>query len=163
MSNPSFGTQFSSQFWYSCLIPVLVHNSQLSSGVLLSSESLMLYLDLHLYHSTHFAQPCLARGKALVHMFNLCFATNVLFKLSKLHFSLHQWHGTRIPSQGQAPGCPSTHVQFQFWYTSLISVFLPMFYLHYQSYTLTCTNGMALTVLSQLARGKPLGPLSPHV
>ena len=29
-------------------------------------------------------------------MFNLCFATNVLFKLSKLHFSLHQWHGSRF-------------------------------------------------------------------
>ena len=49
-----------------CLIPVLVHNSHLSSGVLRSSESSMLYFDLHLYHSTRFARPCLARGKPLV-------------------------------------------------------------------------------------------------
>ena len=75
------------------------------------------------------------------------------------------WHSLRsaMPSQGQAPGSPSAHVQFQFWYTCLISVFLPMFYLHYQSYTLTCTNGMALTALSQLARGKPLGPQNPVI
>ena len=110
------GTHAWSQFWYSCLIPVFVHTSHLSSGVLLSSESSMLYLDLHLYHSTHFAWPCLARGTwspkytffipVLVHMFNPCFATNVLFKLSKLHFSLHQWHGTcctQPACQGQAP------------------------------------------------------------
>ena len=49
------------------------------------------------------------------------------------------------------------------WYTCLISVLLLMFYLSYQSYTLACTNGMALTALGQLARGKPLGPPSPHV
>ena len=90
--------------------------SHLSSGVLLSSELSMLYLDLHLYHSTRFAWPCLARGKplspqytffipVLAHMFNLSFATNVLFKLSNLNFSLHQWHGTccaQPACQGQA-------------------------------------------------------------
>ena len=87
------GTHASSQFWYTSLIPVFLHifhlmaqhslprvlcldagyslfthffHVQVSSGVLLSPESSMLYLDLHLYHSTHFARPCLARGKPLV-------------------------------------------------------------------------------------------------
>ena len=101
------GTHAWSQFWYSCWIPVLVHSSHLSSGLLLSSESSMLYLDLHLHHSTRFARPCVARG--------------------------------------------------------LISVLLLMFYLSYQSYTLACTNGMALAALGQLARGKPFGPPSPHI
>ena len=42
----------------------------------------------------------------LIHMFNLCFSTYVLLKLSKLHFNLHQWHGTHCAQpawQGQAP------------------------------------------------------------
>ena len=42
----------------------------------------------------------------LIHMFNLCFSTYVLLKLSKLHFNLHQWHGTHSAQpacQGQAP------------------------------------------------------------
>ena len=68
-----------------------------------------------------------------------------------------------MPCQGQAPGPPSTHFLFQFWYTCLFSLLLLMFYLNYQTYTLACTNGMALTALGQLARGKPLGPPSPHV
>ena len=74
------GMHASSQFSYSSLIPVLVHNSHLSSGVLLSSESSMLYLDLHLYHSTRFARLCLARGKPLVppvHIFYSCSGTHV--------------------------------------------------------------------------------------
>ena len=73
------GTHASSQFWYSSSIPVLVHNSHLSSGVL-SSESSILYLDLHLYHSTRFAWPCLARGKPLVppvHIFYSCSGPHV--------------------------------------------------------------------------------------
>ena len=37
-----------------------------------------------------------------------------------------------------------------------------MFYLNYQSYTLTCTYGMALAALGQLARGKPPGPPSAY-
>ena len=51
----------------------------------------------------------------------------------------------------------------QFWYTCLISLLLLIFYLSYQTYTLANTNGMALVALSQLARGKPLGPFSAHV
>ena len=56
-----------------------------------------------------------------------------------------------MPCQGQAPGPPSTHFLFQFWYTCLFSLLLLMFYLNYQTYTLACTNGMALTALRQLA------------
>ena len=120
-----------SQLWYSCLIPVLVHNSHLSSGVLLSSESSMLYLDLHLYHSTHFTQPCLARGKALVHMFNLCFATNVLFKSPKLHFSLHQWHGTCFARPCLPRGKPLGPQ-----YTCSIPVLVHLFDLCFSTYVL---------------------------
>ena len=77
----------------------------------------MLHLDLHLYHRTRFTWPCLARGKplvpqytcsipVLVHMFNLCFSTYVLLKLSKLHFNLHLCHGTcwaQPGCQGKSP------------------------------------------------------------
>ena len=54
--------------------------SHLSSGVLLSSESSIFYLHLHLDHSTRFARPCLARGKPLVppvHIFYSCSGTHV--------------------------------------------------------------------------------------
>ena len=37
-----------------------------------------------------------------------------------------------------------------------------MFYLNYQSYTLTCTYAMALAVVGQLARGKPPEPPSAY-
>ena len=74
----------------------------------------MLHLDLHLYHSTCFARPGASPWSpqytcsipVLVHMFNLCFSTYFLVKLSKLHFNLHLWHGThcaRPACQRQAP------------------------------------------------------------
>ena len=127
------GTHVQSQLWYSCLIPVLVHTSYLSSGTHLSSQ----------FWCTPLTQ-----------------IINVTLRPALIpQDSLH----SAMPCQGQAPGPPSMHVQFQFWYTCLFSLLLLMFYLSYQTYTLACTNGMALAVLGQLARGKPLGPPSPHV
>ena len=98
MFNPSFGTHFSSQFWYTSFIQII--NVILRPGLITQ-------------HSLHSAMPC----------------------------------------QGQAPGPPSTHFLFLFWYTCLISLLLVMFYLSYQTYTLACTNGMALTVLSHAFPG----------
>ena len=62
----------------------------------------------------------------------------------------HSLHSA-MPCQGQAPGPPSTHFLFLVWYTCLISLLLVMFYLSYQTYTLACTNGMALAA----CQGKP--------
>ena len=68
-----------------------------------------------------------------------------------LHLDLHLYHSTRFARPGASPWSPQ--------YTCLTSVFLLIFQLNYQSYTLTCTYGMAL---GQLARGKPPGPPSAY-
>ena len=93
------GTHVQSQFWCTCLIPVLVHTSHgtvhifhSSSGALLSSESLM----LHLYHSIHSAWPCLASGKPLVppvhtfyFQFQFTYSISILLFMLYLNYQSH--------------------------------------------------------------------------
>ena len=119
MFNPSFGTHFSSQFCCTSFIWII---------------NIILRPALIPQHSLHSAMPCQGQAPGppvhifipvLVHMFNLCFATNVLLKLSKLHFSLHKWHGTRCAQ----PACKEAPWTSQC--TCLIPVLTHTFYLNH--------------------------------
>ena len=103
--NPSFGTQFSSQFWCTPFIWII----------------------------------------------------NVI-----LRPALIPQHSLRSAMPGASPWSPQYTCSIPVMVHMFNLFFLLMFYLNYQSYTLTCTYGMALTALSQLARGKPPGPPSAY-
>ena len=108
MLNPSSGTHLYSQFWYTLLISVVVYFIHLNHQCYTYTCTYTTALAL-LGHALPGASPWSPQYTFLisvqVHMFNLSFATNVLFKLSNLHFSQHQWHGSHSAwpaCQGQA-------------------------------------------------------------
>ena len=124
MLNPSSGRHLQSQLWCTCFIPVLVH-TQFWCTSFIWIINVILRPALIPPHSLRLAMPCQgqAPGPPSTHFLFLFWYTFLisllllmfyLFKLSNLHFSLHQWHGTRSARpacQRQAPWTSqSTHI-----------------------------------------------------
>ena len=158
------GTHALSQFWYTCFIPVLVH---------IFNPSFLTHLSSH--GTAHCCECCaLVVVTAVSHTFFIYsyFLISVLvyfFHLNHQFYTQTCTYTTALTSLGHAlPGASPWSPQCTFFIPVLVHMFNLCFatnflFLSYQTYTLACTNGMALAALSQLARGKPLGPPSPHV
>ena len=116
--------------WYTCFIPVLVlifNPSSLthlsSHGTALTAASAVPWWWLQPFH-THFSYTGIFSSQFWCTSF--IWIINLILKPA-----LIPQHSLRsaMPCQGQAPGAPSRHFLFLFWYTSLISLLLLMFYL----------------------------------